>query len=71
MATDTTASLSQTPQGQCRKTKHTKGYPPQSQTQQGPSRFETLTLEELVTLIEQGKDQNGPWTNEDLVAFYS
>jgi hypothetical protein len=42
-ATDTTASLSQTPQGQ---------------TQQGPSRFETLTLEQLVTLIEQGKEQS-------------
>ena len=55
-ATDTAASLSQTPQGQ---------------TQQGPSRFETLTLEELVTLIEQGKDQNGPLPNEALVAIRS
>ena len=47
MATDTTASPSQMPQGQT----------PQDQTQQGLSRFETLTLEELVTLIEQGKEQ--------------
>jgi hypothetical protein len=60
MATDTTVSPSQTPQGQTQ----------QGQIQQGPSRFETLTLEELITLIEQGKDQNGPLTNVDLVAIH-
>jgi hypothetical protein len=54
-----------------RKTKHTKVTHRKGETQQGPSRFETLTLEELVTLIEQGKDKNGPWTNEDLVAIHS
>ncbi|KAN0067349.1 hypothetical protein V8E54_002570 [Elaphomyces granulatus] len=34
------------------------------------NRFETLTLEELVTLVEKGKEDNGqPLTNDDLVAI--
>ena len=34
------------------------------------NRFETLTLEELVTLVEKGKEENGqPLTNDDLVAI--
>jgi hypothetical protein len=32
--------------------------------------FETLTLEELVRLVEKGKEDNGqPLTNDDLVAI--
>jgi hypothetical protein len=34
------------------------------------NRFETLTLEELVRLVEKGKEDNGqPLTNDDLVAI--
>jgi hypothetical protein len=44
-----------------------QGHTPQ--TQQGPNRFEALPLEELITLIEQGRDRNGPLTNDDLVAI--
>jgi hypothetical protein len=34
------------------------------------NRFEILTLEELVTLVEKGNEENGqPLTNDDLVAI--
>jgi hypothetical protein len=34
------------------------------------NQFETLTLEELVAMVERGKEQNGqPLMNDDLVAI--